>query len=171
MKRHTISQAPLHSKRSFIATYILSLAFFIMGSAAVVSAFSGGADTTAWEILFILFGVMMVFVGFKTITLRIEVARDGMMVHQLWKEIWIPWEAVTKIAVAPTYADSEHLNVCYDRKRVSLPIGFLKNPQGLNKAIIEAATSVNKEIELSPLTVKLYGPPPYGVFSNREADL
>jgi hypothetical protein len=173
MAQLTKATLPLTSRRSFIATYLLSLLGLVFGGIAMVASplrIVFGVGSVIWNLAFLALGFVFIFVAAKTITLEIEIRTDGVKIRQLWKELWIPWKELKAISVAPTFANAEHLVIHYDTKRLSLATGFLKSPEALNKAFIEVAASANRDVEISPLTIRLYGPPPYGIFTDQPSE-
>ncbi|MCA9839313.1 MAG: hypothetical protein KC422_20540 [Trueperaceae bacterium] len=96
-------------------------------------------------------------VSISSIVIKNSITRRKKEVH---------WNEIKKIVIKPNYVGSYAAELWYrkDDKALVVTAQNFRNHEEIIKAIIEAATLADTNIEIKFVIANEFGPPPYGIF-------
>jgi hypothetical protein len=159
------SQQSLWSVLLSLFGLVCGVAFLKFGIDALTGRISQGAFLM---VAALLSGFLVLLGASIGLTSNYKVSLQGINVNHWWRRQYIKWADVSRITFITNlgWGYVVSIKLKSDQKReIALIPAFLGNGHQLSKAIIEAATLANPRINF--VGMHEYGPPPYGIFTNK----
>lgn len=116
-------------------------------------------------------GSLFLFLALQLLSQTYTVSLEGVDVRRLRGSRFIRWEEVKALGEVPIlWLNSNYYLTPYEGRGIALYTSFMAHPRQSAKALIEAAYLNGADIKFKFVLGNEFGPPPYGIFTDKKVD-